>query len=65
MFQINNYKEKLVDLCDQNLVVNKLYFFGSVLSSRFDEDTSVMSTMKRRLQFHIPPLKGAGGCKRR
>ena len=40
MFQINKYKKKLVELCDNNLVVNKLYFFGSVLSPKFDEEAS-------------------------
>ena len=40
MFQIKKYREGLVNLCDSNKVVNKMYFFGSALSSKFDEDTS-------------------------
>jgi len=40
MFQLNKYKKKLADLCKNNLAVNKLYFFGSVLSSKFNEETS-------------------------
>ena len=40
MFQINKYREGLVDLCTSNKAINKMYFFGSVLSSKFDEDTS-------------------------
>ena len=40
MFQTIKYKKGLADLCENNLVVNKLYFFGSALSPRFDEDTS-------------------------
>jgi len=40
MLQIKKYKKRLADLCNKNLAVNKLYFFGSALSSRFNEDTS-------------------------
>ena len=40
MFHIKKYKKRLNDLCNSNLVVNKLYFFGSALSPRFNEDTS-------------------------
>jgi len=40
MLQIKKYKKKLADLCNNNLAVNKLYFFGSALSPRFNEDTS-------------------------
>jgi len=40
MLQIQKYKNKLTDLCYNNLVVSKLYFFGSVLSPKFDENTS-------------------------
>ena len=40
MFQMKKYKKKLADLCNNNAAVDKLYFFGSALSSRFNEDTS-------------------------
>ena len=40
MFQIRKYRKGLVDLCDNNSVVSKLYFFGSALSAGFDEETS-------------------------
>jgi len=40
MFQIKEYKKGLADLCNKNLAVNKLYFFGSALSPKFDENTS-------------------------
>ncbi len=40
MFQLNKYKKKLADLCNNNLAVNKLYFFGSVLTPTFNEETS-------------------------
>ena len=40
MLQIKEYRKRLADLCDNNLVVNKLYFFGSALSPKFDENTS-------------------------
>ena len=40
MFQIKKYKKRLADLCNNNSAVNKLYFFGSALSSKFNEDTS-------------------------
>jgi len=40
MLHIKKYEKRLADLCNNNLAVNKLYFFGSALSSRFNEDTS-------------------------
>jgi len=40
MFQIQKYQKKIIDLCDNNLVVNKMYFFGSAVSQKFNEDTS-------------------------
>ena len=40
MLQIQKYKKGLTDLCNNNVAVEKLYFFGSALSSRFNEDTS-------------------------
>jgi len=40
MFQIQKYSKNLADLCSNNVVVSKLYFFGSVLSPKFDNDTS-------------------------
>ena len=40
MFQIKKYKDKFVDLCNNNAAVNKLYFFESVISPRFNENTS-------------------------
>ena len=40
MFQTKKYSKRLTDLCSDNLAINKLYFFGSVLSSNFNEDTS-------------------------
>ena len=40
MFQIKKYKNELADLCNNNLAISKLYFFGSVLSPKFNETTS-------------------------
>ena len=40
MLKINKYKKGLSDLCNNNAVVNKLYCFGSALSSKFNENTS-------------------------
>ena len=40
MLQIQEYSERLADLCGDNAVVDKMYFFGSALSSKFNEDTS-------------------------
>ena len=40
MLKIKKYKKRLTDLCNNNAVVDKLYFFGSVLSSKFNENTS-------------------------
>ena len=40
MLQIQKYSKNLANLCDNNLVVNKLYFFGSALTPKFDEEKS-------------------------
>ena len=40
MLQIEKYKKRLTDLCNNNAAVTKLYFFGSALSSNFNENTS-------------------------
>lgn len=40
MLRIKEYENRLTDLCNNNEVVNKLYFFGSALTSRFDPGTS-------------------------
>ena len=40
MFQIKKYRKGLINLCNSNKAVNRLYFFGSVLSPNFNEDTS-------------------------
>ena len=40
MLQIKKYKNKLTDLCNNNLAIKKLYFFGSALSHRFNEKKS-------------------------
>ena len=40
MLQLKKHKNKLADLCNKNLAIKKLYFFGSALSSKFDEKTS-------------------------
>ena len=40
MFQIKKYRKRLADLCNNNEAVDKLYFFGSALSPRFNEKTS-------------------------
>ena len=40
MFQIKKYRKGLINLCHSNKAVNRLYFFGSALSSNFNENTS-------------------------
>jgi len=40
VLDIKRYKKELADLCDNNLAVNKLFFFGSVLTPKFNEHTS-------------------------
>jgi len=40
MLKIKEYQNRLTDLCQNNQVVNKLYFFGSALTSKFDPQTS-------------------------
>ena len=40
MLKIKKYRKGLADLCNNNAVVDKLYFFGSALSTKFNENTS-------------------------
>jgi len=40
MLQLKKYSENLADLCNQSLVIDRLYIFGSAASSRFSEETS-------------------------
>ena len=40
MLQLKKHKNKLTDLCNNNLAINKLYFFGSALSPKFNKNTS-------------------------
>ena len=40
MLRIKKYENKLTDLCTNSMVVNKLYFFGSALTSKFNPNTS-------------------------
>ena len=40
MLQIEKYRKRLTNLCHDNTAVDKIYFFGSVLSPLFNEDTS-------------------------
>ena len=40
MFQIEKHRKQLTDLCNNNAVVDKMYFFGSALSPGFNETTS-------------------------
>lgn len=55
MFQIKKYREGLIDLCNNNSVVNKLYFFGSVLSSGFDDATSDIDVLVEVTD--LPPVE--------
>jgi predicted nucleotidyltransferase len=40
MLQLEKYKTGLIELCQENKAVSKLYLFGSALSPRFDEALS-------------------------
>ncbi|MDR0864824.1 MAG: nucleotidyltransferase domain-containing protein [Candidatus Symbiothrix sp.] len=40
MIQLDKYKIGLTNLCEENKVVKKLYFFGSALTPRFNETSS-------------------------
>ena len=40
MLQIKKYRKGLKNLCRDNAAVKKMYFFGSVLSEKFSENTS-------------------------
>ena len=55
MFQAKKYRKRLADLCNNNEVVNKLYFFGSVLSPKFNENTSDIDVLVEAAD--LPPEK--------
>ena len=40
MIDWNKYKIGLINICEGNQVIKKLYLFGSVLTSQFDENES-------------------------
>lgn len=40
MRQFEKYKPGLINLCKENKVIKKLYFFGSVLTPQFNEASS-------------------------
>ncbi|GHT43448.1 hypothetical protein FACS189438_0650 [Bacteroidia bacterium] len=40
MIAIEMYRAGIMQLCEKNKAVNKLYFFGSALTSRFNEASS-------------------------
>jgi len=55
MLKIKKYKKEIADLCNTNAVVDKLYFFGSSLSSRFNEDTSDIDILVEVAE--LPPVE--------
>jgi predicted nucleotidyltransferase len=40
MIRLESYRTGIIQLCDKNKVVKKLYLFGSVLTPRFDTSLS-------------------------
>jgi len=55
MFNLKNYSEELSELCYNNVVVSKLYFFGSAVSSDFDEKISDIDVLVE--VANLPPEK--------
>jgi predicted nucleotidyltransferase len=40
MIQLESYRAGILQLCDRNKMIKKLYFFGSVLTPHFDAISS-------------------------
>ena len=58
MLQVKRYKKRLVDLCNNNSAVDKLYFFGSALSPKFNEDTSDIDVLVEVVDCLPPEERG-------
>ncbi len=41
MIDWNKYKTGLINICEDNQVIKKLYVFGSALTSQFDEKSDI------------------------
>lgn len=57
MISINQYKKGLTDVLQAKNVVNKMYFFGSALTPRFDEKTSDIDILVETKDL-LPEEKG-------
>ena len=57
MLQLKKYREKLADLCNKSLVINKLYMFGSAVSPRFNEATSDVDILVETVDLS-PEVRG-------
>jgi predicted nucleotidyltransferase len=58
MIQLEKYKIGLISLCEENKVIKKLYFFGSVLTPKFDEISSDIDVLVESEDLLIPEEKG-------
>jgi predicted nucleotidyltransferase len=57
MIQLKSYRTGIMQLCNMNKVVKKLYFFGSVLTPRFDAMSSDIDVLIETEDM-IPEEKG-------
>ncbi|MDR2692355.1 MAG: nucleotidyltransferase domain-containing protein [Dysgonamonadaceae bacterium] len=54
MNSIAQYKDGILQLCEKNKVTRKLYFFGSVLTPRFNQLTSDIDVLVE-IESSLPP----------
>ena len=57
MVNLSKYKTELKNICDENPVIEKLYIFGSALTSRFNEMESDIDILVETTNI-IPEEKG-------
>jgi predicted nucleotidyltransferase len=58
MIELEKYKKGLVNLCETNKAVKKLYFFGSALTHRFNEVSSDIDILVETEDKLSPEEKG-------
>ena len=57
MIDLDKYKTGLVNICEDNQAIKKLYVFGSAFTPRFNEETSDIDVLVETTEI-IPEEKG-------
>ena len=57
MIDLSKYKIGLINICEDNQVINRLYIFGSALTSRFNEAASDIDVLVETTDI-LPEEKG-------